>query len=169
METVIQNKSLYKIRIDHLSIMQEIEEMEGELTPELEQALSLTQEEFQEKAVSYGFIMKQFDNDAAIIEAEINRLRALLNKADQRKEMFKQRLSEAMQQFGVEKITTPLLKLSFRKSEAVEITDGESIPAEYYDEKIVTTLSKTRIKEAIKAGEIVTGAELVVKQNLQIK
>jgi DNA gyrase/topoisomerase IV subunit A len=143
--------------------------MEGELTPELEQALSLTQEEFQDKAISYGFIMKQFDNDASIIEAEINRLRALLNKADQRKELFKQRLSEAMQQFGVEKITTPLLKLSFRKSEAVEITDGESIPAEYYDEKIVTTLSKTRIKEAIKAGEIVTGAELVVKQNLQIK
>jgi hypothetical protein len=169
MEVAIQNKSLYNIRIDHLSLLKEIEENEGELTPELETALALTQDELQDKAISYGFVIKHFDNDIDIIEAEMKRLYSLKEKAERRKELFKQRLSEALQQFGVEKITTPLLKLSFRKSEAVEITDGESIPAEYYDEKIVTTLSKTRIKEAIKEGQIVKGAELVTKQNLQIK
>jgi CxxC motif-containing protein len=169
MEVAIQNKSLYNIRIDHLSLLQEIEENEGELTPELETALALTEEEFQDKAISYGFVIKTFDNDIDIIEAEMKRLYTLKEKAERRKELFKQRLSEAMQQFGVEKITTPLLKLSFRKSESVEITGDENIPEEYFDVKMVSTISKTRIKEAIKAGEIVKGAELVVKQNLQIK
>jgi Gp157 protein len=169
METAIEKRSLYNIRIDHLSILQEIEEMDGELTPELETALALTQDELQDKAISYGFVIKHFDNDIDIIEAEMKRLYSLKEKAQRRKEMFKTRLSEALQQFGVEKITTPLLKLSFRKSESVEITDGENIPDEYLDTKIVTTISKTRIKEAIKEGQIVKGAELVVKQNLQIK
>lgn len=169
METTLQKHSLYQIRIDHLSLLQEIEDNDGELTDEVEQALVLTQDQFQEKAISYGFVLKTFDNTTSIIDAEIKRLMRLKERAEYHKGVFKQRLSEAMQQFGVEKINTPTLTLSFRKSESIEISDEDKVPDNFFDEKTVFTISKTRIKEAIKEGKQVPGAELISKQNLQVK
>ncbi|WP_410174656.1 siphovirus Gp157 family protein [Pseudomonas helleri] len=37
------------------------------------------------------------------------------------------------------------------------------------EQKITYSVSKTKIKEAIKAGKVVSGAALITKQNLQIK
>jgi hypothetical protein len=170
MQNVLVNKqSLYNIRIEHLELLQAIEENEGELTPELEQALSLTAEAFQEKAISYGFVLKSFDNNVAIIQNEINRLTLLKQSAENKKELFKARLSEAMQEFGVEKIKTPTLSLSFRKSESVEIINEDLLPPFFKNAKIVETPDKALIKESIKAGQQVPGAQLVTKNNLQIK
>ena len=169
METQLQKKSLYQIREDHLRLLFEIEENDGLLEPEQEQALILTEEEFQDKAVSYGFVVKTFDDTSETIDREIKRLQDLKKKSERRSELFKTRLSEAMIQFNVTEIISPFLKLSFRKSEAVEITDEASIPAEYIESKVVETISKTKIKEAIKAGIAVEGASLIKKQNIQIK
>ena len=163
-------QTLYHIREEHLSILQQLEENNGELTPELETALSLTQEQFQEKAVSYGFVVKYFDTGASVVEAEIKRLQQLQEKLENKGEMFRQRLEGAMHQFGVEKIETPTLKISFRKSEVVEIIEADKLPATMLD--IVPQshkINKTKIKAAIKAGEDVPGAALVTRQNLQIK
>lgn len=161
--------SLYQIRAEHLYLLKLIEESEGELTPEIEAGLMLSQDQFQEKAVSYGFVLKTFDNTTDVIAAEIKRLQELKDKSEKRKELFKQRLSEAMIQFGVEKIETPLLKLSFRKSESVEITDENLLPDDYKIEKTTYSPDKTKIKYYIKEGSIVPGAELITKQNLQVK
>jgi hypothetical protein len=169
MELQLQNKTLYNIRIDHLELLQAIEDNEGELTPELEQALQLTEAEFQSKAISYGYLIKTFDDSSTIIEKEMERLGAILDRVDKRKDLFKNILSGAMQQFGVEKIETPLLKLSFRKSEAVEIVDEKSIPGQYKTERITIAISKTEIKDAIKKGFDVPGAQLITKKNLQIR
>jgi hypothetical protein len=162
-------RSMYAIREDHYALIRQIEENGGELTPELELYLQLTEEEFESKAVSYGFVCKGFDDTEAIIDREIERLETLKARAAKNKELFKSRLSEAMQQFGVEKITTPTLTLSFRKSEAVEITDDAAVPSEFKDEKVTISISKNRINKAIKGGAEVPGAEIVSRKNLQIK
>jgi hypothetical protein len=185
----LQTKSMYHIRAEHLGLIKEIEEAEGELTPEMEQALALTEEEFEDKAVSYGFVVKTFEDAEEIIANEIKRLTALKQKAAKRAETFKARLDEAMRQFGIEKISTPTLSLSYRKSSPVELTEGfeddflknvsivikpnDGAPAgilnlsEYFDIKL--TASKTRIGDALKAGTAIEGAKIIEKKNLQIK
>lgn len=115
---------MYDIRIEHLNLMQMIEDAEGEMTPEVEQALVLTQDQFNEKALSYGLVVKHFEDEESVIAREMERLSEKLSQAKKRKELFKQKLSDAMQQFGVEKIETPTLKLSFRKSQSTEVDDG---------------------------------------------
>lgn len=117
-------KSLYTIRQDHLTLLALIEEAEGELTPEIEGQLALTQEDFQNKAVSYAYVVKGFENTQEVIDKEIKRLTELKKKAAAREELFKNLLSDAMKQFGVEKIETPTLKLFFRKSSPVELEEG---------------------------------------------
>lgn len=166
---VYQPRPMYAIRQDHYSIVQLIQDADGEITPELENQLALTEQEFQEKAVSYGYVIKHFDDRTTVVENEINRLKKILEREEKHKELFKQRLAEGMLQFGVEKIDTPTLKLSFRKSESVEIEDDNLVPEEYKETKLVTTTSKTKIKNAFKEGIKVPGANLLVKQNLQIK
>ena len=75
----------------------------------------------------------------------------------------------AMQLFEVDKIESPLLKISFRASESVEIDDVDSIPAEYMVTKTTTQPDKVKLKSAIKAGELIIGAHIQVNKNLQIK
>ncbi len=164
-----KKQTMYQIRADHMALIDEIEQNEGELTPELEQALSLTNEQFQQKAVSYGYVIKHFDDDINTIQAEIKRLSLIEDAYQRRKELFKERLSNAMIDFGFEKITTPLLTLSFRKSESVEITNKDLIPEVYNMTKVEINPNKSAIKQAIKDGATVPGAQIVVKQNLQIK
>jgi hypothetical protein len=70
---------------------------------------------------------------------------------------------------SIEKIESPLFKLSIRKSEAVEVDMLEGLPSEFVNIKNVVTPDKIAIKEAIKRGEFVLGARLVDNFNLQIK
>lgn len=167
--TTLATRPLYQIREDHLNLIQALEENGGELTPEIELALDLTNEEFESKAISYAYVVKGFEDSEEVINRELERLSILKDKAVKRKDLFKQTLSNAMQQFGVEKIKTPLLSLSFRKSESIVITDESAVPFFYVEEKTIKTISKTMIKEDLKAGSVVPGAELVSKMNLQIK
>jgi hypothetical protein len=69
----------------------------------------------------------------------------------------------------IEKIESPLFKLSIRKSEAVEVDMVEALPNAYQNVKNVVTADKVAIKEAIKRGENVYGARLIENFNLQIK
>lgn len=163
-----QSNNLYRIERQYLELMHRIEEAEGEITPEIDQALTLTEQQLQEAAINLGFVIKTFDYNEEIITAEIDRLTSLKKKVVKSKELLKNRLSISMQQFGIEKIESPTLKLSFRKSKAVEISDEPAIPAAYLNQPPPKP-DKTAIKEAIQRGEQVPGAELVERLNLQIR
>mgnify|MGYP004497273491 FL=1 len=67
------------------------------------------------------------------------------------------------------KMETPKMKLSYRKSESVNITDINSVPKEYIKTKTEVSADKANIKKAIKAGRNINGAELVTNINMQVK
>ena len=67
-------------------------------------------------------------------------------------------------------LTTSKVAVTFRKSEAVEIINEDALPKKYLRKRITIEPNKTAIKDAIKNGNLkVKGAELVIKQNIQIK
>lgn len=160
--------SLYAIMEEHTSLLHQIMEADGELSPEMEDALLLNGTEMQRKSLSVAYMIKTMDYNIDVLDKEIDRLQALKQKASNAKEFLKQRLSEAMQLFGVERLDGGNIKLFFRKSESVEITGPGELPEKFFIPKPPEP-SKTLIKAAIKAGEEVPGAHLVEKQNLQIK
>lgn len=67
------------------------------------------------------------------------------------------------------KMETPKIKLSYRKSESVNITNENAIPNEYKKEKVEISVDKTALKKDIKSGKIIDGAEIVVNINMQVK
>ena len=165
---LIRNNKLYNIQQQYMHILECIEASEGEITPEIDVALQLNQQQMQEAGVNIGLSIKALDYSEDVLDTEIERLTAYRTKIRKGKELLKNRLSLAMQQFGIERISSPTINLSFRKSEAIEITEENAIPAAYLDPQ-PSKVNKTRIKEAINEGTMVPGASLVTRQNLIIK
>ncbi len=165
---LIRNNRLYAIQQQYMNLLESIEASEGEITPEIDQALQFTQQQMQEAGVNIGLSIKALDYSEEVLDKEIERLTAYRAKIRKSKELLKNRLSTAMQQFGIERISSPIVNLSFRRSEAIEVTDESAIPAAYIEPQ-PPKISKTKIKEAINAGAVVPGAFLVNRQNLIIK
>ena len=69
---------------------------------------------------------------------------------------------------GIEKIETPIGNIKFTKSTAVEIYDEKLIDKKFIKIETKEKISKTDIKNALKAGEEVQGAKLVENKNLKI-
>ncbi len=63
---------------------------------------------------------------------------------------------------------TAKVRVSFRKSEQTEV-DESVLDRKWCREKVTYTPDKTAIKNAIKSGQTVDGARIVVNQNIQIK
>ncbi|MDX5586529.1 MAG: siphovirus Gp157 family protein [Aureibaculum sp.] len=161
-------KNIYEIEQNYLALVEQIEANEGELTPELEQALEINQKELEVKSLRYVQVMKTIDGETSLIDAEIKRLQALKKARVNVVSRLKETISQAMKLYEVDEIVTPLVKINFRKSKSVVISDIEALPANC---KIIETkpISKTEIKKMIESGTEVSGASIVENQNLQIK
>lgn len=159
--------NLYEITQEalYLSTLLETEE----LTPELEQALIINQDQLQAKAVNYAKVIANYQAESDAIDQEIKRLKAMKDSREKKIEWLKESVKKAMLVSGIEKVESPLFKLVVRRSEAVEVDLVEALPNAYQNVKNVVTADKVAIKEAIKRGENVTGARLVENFNLQIK
>ena len=161
--------SLYTIEQNYLTLVENLIDNGGELTPELETALTINKEQLEQKGINYAFIIKEIRDRKLARKNYLDKLKKDNDIDDKIENELINRLSLAMQLFEVEKIETPLIKLSFRNSESVEITNESQLDACFIVTKTVSSPDKKAIKEAIKQGENVQGAVLVTNQNLQIK
>ena len=167
--------SIYNISNDLKKIYEDLDngngiDLEtGEIKPEIMQQLSISRNELETKAVDYGYVIKAFDDEIDIIDREIERLEERKAYVKKNKERMKTIVSSAMEEFGINKIKSETLQLSFRKSESVDIFDESLIDDKFKKVKTEISLDKTAIKNAIKNGEDVQGAKIVEKNNLQIK
>jgi predicted acyltransferase (DUF342 family) len=166
----IPKKSIYNIHGDYMRLMDEIESNEGELTEDTEKRLAITMEELEEKAVSYGYCIRQFDFEIKHIQAEHDRLSKIMISKTKIQAALKTRIAEAMLHFNIEKVENNNLKLYFLKSEQLHIDDDAKIPKKYIKTKLVETIDKAGLKADTKSGAIkVEGIFIVENQNLQIK
>ena len=122
--------------------------------------------EYETKVENYIKVMKNLEADVEARNNEIKRLMEL-NKADEKKkEYLKDTLSASMILTGHERVDTPLFKVSFRKSQAVEV--DEAVLSEAY--KVATwKADKKRLKEDLKNGLEIIGASLIERKNLSIR
>lgn len=161
--------SIFNLTQEMLSLINQVEEAEGELTPELEEALAITEEALEAKVVNYGWATKFLQADTDIISAEIKRLQEKKKAKEKTIERLKETAAQAMMLFGKTKIDTPTLTVSLRKSESVVVENESLLPLEYLVEKVTVSADKAAIKQALKSGIELEGASIQEKQNLQLK
>nr|DAQ53694.1 MAG TPA: resistance protein [Caudoviricetes sp.] len=122
--------------------------------------------DYENKVENYIKVIKNIESDVEARKNEIKRLTGL-NKADEKKkDHLKETLSTSMTLTGHERVDTPLFKVSFRKSQAVEV-DELVLPESY---KVATWKpDKKRLKDDLKNGLEIVGASLVERKNLSIR
>lgn len=158
--------TLYQISEEQRRLDAMLEESGGELTPEIEEALAVNENNFMEKGRDYGFAILRYKAFIDAIKAEKNRLDGLKKTAENAIARMEERMVTAMQTFGREKVEMDTIKLSLRKSERVVVDDENAVPADCKTIKV--DISKTELKKHLKAGEE-CGAHLEENQSLQIK
>lgn len=131
---------------------------------------------FLDKADNIACMVKSYEAEAAAIKEEQAKLAERAKAKQAHADSLKKYLAAHMLKVGMLKAESPRVRLSFRKSEAVEIANE----AEFVEYALAAgrddllkykapDINKTAIKAAIKNGETVQGAAIVEKQNLQIK
>jgi hypothetical protein len=108
-------------------------------------------------------------SQAEMLKAEEKRLASRRHSFEKFSKVITDSLHQQMREWGVKKVEG--LKFSFtlkKNPPSIEIENEDAIPAEFID--YAPTISKTRIKDAIDAGQDVPGAKLITdKTRLEIK
>lgn len=92
--------NIFQIEQELESIFDTIEANEGEITPELEEYLSITQEDFKDKIKSYANVIKQIDADLSAIKCEKDRLKHVEETKKKTKERLSNIICTAIMRYG---------------------------------------------------------------------
>ncbi len=162
-------QSIYNIEQEYLLLAEEIIENGGEVTPEQEQALAINKETLEIKAVKYGYVKKQLEDDIDVIDKEIKRLEALKKPKQNLITKLEETVTTAMNLYGITEIKMQNLKISFHPSTAADIEDETLIPAKYKKKETIVKILKKEILADLRAGKKVKGASLKNNKTIQFK
>lgn len=165
---------LYELTNDYLALMQAIDndEIPEEAIADTLEAITAG---IEEKADSIACLLKNLDADIIAIKAEEDRLAERRKAKEKSHERIKQYLADTLLQAGLTSIETARNRITFRKSEKVELSDAAAFvewAQSSRDDLLTYSVPKanlTAIKKALKEGAEIVGAELRVNQNIQIK
>lgn len=121
--------NLFQISAELRSIYDTIEENEGELTPELDEALTISQENFKQKINDYVMLIRDLDGQIDQCSIEAKRIAAVKKSKENLKERLSNKVLDALKEFGdTSKSGSKYLdfatyKVSTRKSTVCEIND----------------------------------------------
>lgn len=105
------------------------------------------------------------------LKAEVEALKVEKDAFDKRKKAAENRM-ESLKRYisnylDGTSFESAKVKVSFKKSESLEVYDISNIPDEYL--KIKAEVDKAELKKAIKAGQSFEGVAIVTNNNIQIK
>ncbi|WP_053453663.1 siphovirus Gp157 family protein [Exiguobacterium sp. BMC-KP] len=145
----------------------DLEDMQG--SDVIADTLEALDEALEGKVESVLHFRQHLLNEAAALKAEEQRLAERRKLREVKAKRLEEYVDECLNVADLKKLETTLYTVSYRKSTSVEITDAEALPVGFLRTKTTTDPDKTAISKALKAGEVIAGAQLVTKANLQIK
>lgn len=156
--------TLFDINKAILDFEYEIDEETGEILNA--EALDQLQMAREDKIEGVGLWIKNLTAEAEAVKKEKDAMADRQRRLEKKVESLKRYLEWALQG---EKFSTPRISMTFRRSESVYIPDETELDDRFVNITMVKKPDKKLIKDTLKAGLEVPGAELVMKQNLQIK
>lgn len=146
---------------------------------DLDKAIDECQMDLNTKISNIGCFIKNLRSDAEQLKAEKQNLEKRQKQAERKAEYLARYLDGYLHSVINEKdlpkykFSDARCQIGYRKSELVKINDVESIPASFIKPRVLkdADVDKTAIKKFLKDNKDmrVDGAELVTKENIQIK
>jgi len=161
-------KTLYDITIEQKLLINEIQEMEGEITPEMEEKLVIAKSEIQQKTIAYLEVIQSKESFNSLIDNEVKRLQGMKKTNNNVIDRLKDNLLIAVKTFGNYTIGTQ--KFGTRKSSSIQVDPDKvnSLPKEYKTIKVTEAPDKKALKDALNRGEEIDGVSILNSLNLKI-
>jgi len=124
-------QNLFNIEEKYIQLMDEIEELEGELTPELENELAINFEELEGKLKAYHYIISVAKGETTTIDDEIKRLQEVKKSKGNLIERLKKSMLGATMLYGDsgktgnKKLKFDTIQMWTRKTESVQFSSEE--------------------------------------------
>jgi hypothetical protein len=182
------SNNIYNIKKDYLQLMQQIEELEGEITPEIEQQLIITEKDCEEKIKSFHGIIKHNEGDLQLIKDEKERLSKVANVKENLIKTLKSSVLEACSLFGYDgksgnkKIDYDTLKVYTVNKDKIEVDEekfnefalqslwkDEVLNSESLEYSIVVKLNHSQARQLINKASLDKDAFVVNINKTKIK
>lgn len=153
---------LYEI-VEAYQNLSELEESE-----DIKKALDVISDEFDVKAENIVKVIRNMEADEKALRDEEIRLADKRKSIGNKKENLKEYLFSSMRAIGKPKMKAGIFNINIQKNpQSIKIIDENIIPDKY---KIVSyKLDKKQLKEDIKDGLKIEGAELVQTEGIRIR
>lgn len=165
--------TLYELSQDAKELEGLLDNLEGlgdeQAVEETKNIQNIVKKLIEDKSEGLIAVVRHDDMMIENIDSEIARLKDLKAKKLAKIKRIKAYAFECMQTMGVKKIETSLGNMSIRKGTgSVNILDESKLTDDYKKVKTEISVDKKAIKDAIKAGIEVEGAELVYNDSLNL-
>lgn len=134
-------QSIFNVEADLEAIFMELEDNGGELTPELEERLMITQENFENKVSKYVKAIRYYEDNVFILKGRKKGIDDLLKVRENRAKCLRAVITDAVSRYGIKgKSGNRVLelwdaKLFTRNTEAVELKEDRIaiLTEEFFD------------------------------------
>jgi hypothetical protein len=144
---------LYTVTDEYIAILAELEESEGELSPEVEDRLDALDAEFTDRVENVCALVKSLDAEAKAIKDEEARLAARRKARENGARRLKEYLYRAMMDFGRRKVAGIRFTASIQAHPPKTVLDvpEDDVPAQWV--KVVRKPCISDLAAALKAGD----------------
>jgi hypothetical protein len=171
MKTEIANQekqTLFSLVAQTNAITQKIIEAGGELTPELEQALTSVDLAVSEKVDGYSFVMERMESDAAFFKAKAAFYSKIAKSAETVQERLKSSIKQAIQDLGSKEVVGNNIRFVLSAVKPKMIIDEMKLSPDMKMQVTTTVPDKERIREALEGGIPIEGAHLEESTSLRV-
>lgn len=124
----------------------------------------------EQKADGVMYVIRNLEVDVIGLKDEEKRLKSKREVAERKIKRLKQYLQENMEAVGKTKFKTQLFAYNIQNNPAsLKLTDEKLIPEKYYTVETSRKYDNKAIKDDLKAGKVINGAELKTSQSLRIR
>lgn len=144
-----------------------------ELDPEAEENRDIIESSLKalgDKVESYHFLKCYSESQIDLLKKEREHLTNEIKKHERTVQGLKDRAMYVLESLGISELKSDNgHKLSIRESDSVQVDDLTKLPEMYVRKKVIFEADKLAIKEAIKSGEHIDGAQIVKNKSIVIK
>ncbi|EHJ56529.1 siphovirus Gp157 family protein [Streptococcus urinalis] len=126
-------------------------------------------EDFNNKVEGYASVIEMVEAEAKMFEEAEKKFKAKKDAAKKKAQWLKDNVFDAMKMTNQEEVKSGLFTLKIQKNPESVKVDEDLLPKKYFAKKIDLKPDKTLLKEILKSGKKVKGAELIRTEKLVIK
>ena len=158
--------TLYELTDNYQRVLEMAEQLDEGL---LKDTLESIDEAIEVKAENTAKVIKELEGQADMLAKEVQRLNERKTTISNNSTRLKLYLQEEMEKVGKTKIKGDLFNIGIQNNPvAVYVTDEEKLPKIFFEEQ-KPRLNKKLLKEELKSGSTISGAELRQTKGLRIR